>query len=107
MGVGSGTRKRRTRVDRLHAGDGEFDWTRLTKYLRQFGSGAVVKRLGFLVEALELTHPPESQLLQEWIQLLTEGISKLDPSSPREPHRIVTRWRVKVNLPEEGLQSPT
>jgi len=91
----------------LDAGDGDFDWTRLTEYLGQFGSGAVVKRLGFLVEALELTHPPSSQLLQEWTQLLTAGISKLDPSSPREPHRIVTRWRVEVNLPEEGLLSPT
>jgi len=90
----------------LHAGDGDFDWTRVTEYLGRFGSGAVVKRVGFLVEALELIHPPESQLLQQWTQLLTAGISKLDPSSPREAHRIVTRWRVKVNLPEEGLLSP-
>jgi predicted transcriptional regulator of viral defense system len=91
----------------LDAGDGDFDWARLTEYLVRFGSGAVVKRLGFLVEGLELTHPPESHLLQEWTELLTAGLSKLDPSSPREPHRIVTRWRVKVNLPEEGLLSPT
>jgi len=91
----------------LDAGDGELDWTRLTAYLCQFGSGAVVKRLGFLSESLDLSHPPEPQLLDQWTQLLTAGISKLDPSSPREPHRIVTRWRVEVNLPEEGLLSPT
>jgi len=91
----------------LHVGDGDFDWTRLTKHLGQFGSGAVVKRLGFLVEALELTHPPESHLLERWTEPLTAGISKLDPSSPREPHRIFTRWRIQVNLPEEGLLSPT
>lgn len=91
----------------LDAGDGEFDWARLTEYLGRFGSGAVVKRLGFLVEGLELTHPPGSQMLQQWTEMLTAGISKLDPSSPREPHRIVTRWRVKVNLPEEGLLNPT
>jgi predicted transcriptional regulator of viral defense system len=91
----------------LHAGDGEFDWDRLTRYLRRFGSGAVVKRLGFLVESLDLAHPPEPERLDEWTQLLTAGISKLDPSTPREPHRIVTRWRVEVNLPEEGLLSPT
>ena len=93
-------------VKALHAGDGDFDWNRLTGYLSRFGSGAVVKRLGFLVEALELTHPPKSDLLDEWLELLTAGISKLDPSTPREPHRIVTRWRVEVNLPEEGLSSP-
>lgn len=87
----------------LHEGDGEFDWERTTDYLRRFGSGAVVKRLGFLTEALELQDPPSPGLLDEWQGLLTAGIGKLDPSSPREPHRIATRWRVEVNLPEEGL----
>lgn len=87
----------------LREGDGEFDWNRMTDYLRRFGSGAVVKRLGFLAEALELGHPPGPELLEEWQGLLTAGISKLDPSSPRETHRIATRWRVEVNLPEEGL----
>ncbi len=87
----------------LLAGDGDFDWDRTTMYLCRFGSGAVVKRLGFLVETLELAHPPEPKMLDEWLDLRTAGISKLDPSSPREPHRIATRWRIEVNLPEEGL----
>ena len=87
----------------LLAGDGDLDWDRTTMYLRRFGSGAVVKRLGFLVETLELTHPPEPRMLDEWLGLRTAGISKLDPSTPREPHRIATRWRIEVNLPEEGL----
>jgi predicted transcriptional regulator of viral defense system len=87
----------------LQEGDGEFDWGRTTEYLRRFGSGAVVKRLGFLAEASRLTDPPRLEVLQEWQGLLTAGISKLDPSSPREPHRIATRWRVAVNLPEDGM----
>lgn len=87
----------------LLEGDGDFDWDRATRYLRRFGSGAVVKRLGFLVETLALNHPPEPRLLDEWLGLLTAGISKLDPSTPREAHRIATRWRIEVNLPEEGL----
>ncbi|WP_420464051.1 type IV toxin-antitoxin system AbiEi family antitoxin domain-containing protein [Candidatus Palauibacter sp.] len=87
----------------LLAGDGDFDWDRTTTYLRRFGSGAVVKRFGFLVETLELTHPPEPRMLDEWLALRTAGISKLDPSTPGEPHRIATRWRIEVNLPEEGL----
>jgi len=87
----------------LREGDGEFDWNRMTGYLRRFGSGAVVKRLGFLAEALELGHPPGPAVLGKWQELLTAGISKLPPPSPREAHRIATRWRVEVNLPEEGL----
>ena len=87
----------------LLSGDGEFDWDRTTMYLCRFGSGAVVKRYGFLVEALGLTHPPEPRMLDEWLDLRTAGISKLDPSTPRKPHRIATRWRIGVNLLEEGL----
>ncbi len=93
-------------VKGLREGDGELNWERLTEYVRRFGSGTVVKRLGFLAEALGLAHPPSQEVLEEWQRLLTAGISKLDPSSPREPHRIATRWRVAVNLPEEGLVRP-
>lgn len=91
----------------LLSGDGDFDWDRTTRYLRRFGSGAVVKRLGFLVEALGLSHPPEPRMLDEWLDLRTAGISKLDPSTPRKPHRIATRWRIGVNLPQEGLLGRT
>ena len=87
----------------LLEGDGDVDWDRMTICLRRFGSGAVVKRLGFLVETLELAHPPDPRLIDEWRDLLSAGISKLDPSTPRAPHRIATRWRIAVNLREEGL----
>ena len=91
----------------LLAGDGDFDWDRMTNYLQRFGSGAVVKRLGFLVETVELTHPPEPATVDDWLDFLTAGISRLDPSTPRKPHRIATRWRIEVNLPEEALRRPT
>ena len=87
----------------LREADGEMDWERATEHLRRFGSGAVVKRLGFLIESMKLAHPPGPELRGQWERLLTAGISRLDPSSPREPHRIATRWRIEVNLPEEGL----
>jgi len=87
----------------LREADGEIDWERATEYLRRFRSGAVVKRLGFLVESMKIAHPPEPEALSHWQRLLTAGISPLDPSSPREPHRIATRWRIEVNLPEDRL----
>ena len=55
------------------------------------------------IESMKLAHPPGPELRGQWERLLTAGISRLDPSSPREPHRIATRWRIEVNLPEEGL----
>ena len=87
------------------AADGDLDWERVTDYLGRFGSGAVVKRLGFLAEVLKLAHPPDQGTLDRWRELLTAGIAKLDPSSPIEPYRVVTRWRIAVNLPETGLWS--
>lgn len=91
----------------LQEGEGAFEWERLNAYLDRFGSGAVVKRLGFLVESLQLTQGPEPGLLEGWRELLSAGISKLDPSTPREAHRIATRWRLAVNFPEEGLRNAT
>ena len=88
----------------LVTSDGDVDWNRVTDYLCRFGSGAVVKRLGFLAEHLKLAHPPEPSMLARWRELLTAGIGKLDPSSPRRSHRTVTRWRIAVNLPEAGLR---
>ncbi|MFO8175990.1 MAG: type IV toxin-antitoxin system AbiEi family antitoxin domain-containing protein [Longimicrobiales bacterium] len=87
----------------LRDGDGEIDWIRATGHLRRFGSGAVVKRLGFLIESMGLSHPPDPGLLDQWQGLLTAGISPLDPSSSQDTHRIATRWRIGVNLPEGGL----
>lgn len=87
----------------LQESRGEIDWERTTQYLRRFGSGTVVKRLGFLIESMEIVHPPAPEVLRRWQSLLTAGVSPLDPSSPRKPHRIATRWRIAVNLPEGGL----
>jgi predicted transcriptional regulator of viral defense system len=87
----------------LREGDGEIDWERATGHLRRFRSGAVVKRLGFLVESMGLSHPPDPGVVDQWQGLLTAGISPLDPSSPQDTRRIATRWRIGVNLPEGGL----
>lgn len=82
-----------------------FHWNRIDEYLQRFGSGAVVKRLGFLVDAMQIDIPDRDDHLTRWQSWLTAGLSKLDPSSPRQPHRIETRWRVRVNVDEELLRS--
>jgi predicted transcriptional regulator of viral defense system len=81
-----------------------LDWNRLDEYLELFGSGAVVKRLGFLVEATNLEVPRREERLLAWSQRISSGISRLDPSSAREPHRIVTRWGLGINVDEDGLR---
>jgi predicted transcriptional regulator of viral defense system len=78
-------------------------WAELDDYIARMGSGAVVKRLGFLVERIDLPIPGREEHLARWRDHLTSGLAKLDPSSPREAHRIDTRWRVRVNLDEDLL----
>lgn len=79
-------------------------WDRVDDYLGRFGSGAVVKRLGFFVEGMQVPVPGREARLERWRQALTQGISPLDPSSPRETHRIHTRWKIGVNVDEALFQ---
>lgn len=79
-------------------------WPKIDDYLARMGSGAVVKRLGFLVERMDLRIPEREERLARWREQLTQGLAMLDPSSPREAHRIDTRWRIRVNLEENLLE---
>jgi predicted transcriptional regulator of viral defense system len=81
-----------------------FDWSRVNDYLERFGSGAIVKRVGFLVEAMQLDIPERSERLAGWADRITAGLAVLDPSSRRPPHRIATRWRLRVNVDEALLR---
>lgn len=84
-----------------------FDWSHVDAYLERFGSGAVVKRLGFLVEAMRLDIPDRDERLADWAGRLTAGLAVLDPSSRRRPRRIETRWRTRVNVDETMLMGAT
>ena len=76
---------------------GEVDWNRLNTYLERFGSGAVYKRLGYLIERLGIDIPNGGQMLAEWRGKLTQGIAWLEPGgNPNGPVKI--RWGIRVNL---------
>ena len=64
---------------------------KLTGYAARIGSGAVYKRLGFLVAR---DHPGQAVLIQSCRAGLTAGYAKLDPALPAD--RLVTAWRVWV-----------
>jgi predicted transcriptional regulator of viral defense system len=79
----------------------DIDWALLDRYLKKWGSGSVVKRLGYLVETLELPVPDRDQRLARWQQHLSQGIALLDPSAP-EAGTALMRWRVRVNVDVRG-----
>ncbi len=75
-----------------------LDWKRLDEYVERFASGAVLKRLGYLVETLR----PEvddgtTERVRRWQSMLTEGIADLDPSE--KGHGTVRRrWHIRDNV---------
>ncbi len=63
----------------------------LIEYSVKLGNGAVLKRLGFL---LELVAPDETEVIEQCRAMLTAGNTKLDPNLNNV--RLITSWRLWV-----------
>lgn len=74
---------------------------RLVRYAKRIGVGAVVRRLGFLLETYELAAAPELDRLRS---SLTETYVRLDPILPAEGKRL-RRWRLQLNVDPEELRA--
>jgi predicted transcriptional regulator of viral defense system len=74
---------------------------RLVQYARRIGVGAVVRRLGFLLETYEMAGVPDLDRLRNG---LTATYVRLDPVLPAEGKRL-RRWRLQVNVDPEELRA--
>ena len=74
---------------------------RLVQYARRIGVGAVVRRLGFLLETYEMAGAPDLDRLRNG---LTSTYVRLDPVLPAEGKRL-RRWRLQVNVDPEELRA--
>lgn len=83
----------------LWRGRAELDFERIIDYGLRMRNRAIVKRLGFLLEYLDLGTTTNFETLQRH---LSAGYAQLDPLSPKHG-RHNARWRVLVNLPEHEL----
>ena len=81
----------------LQSGE-QLDWEQLEQYLERMGSGAIYKRLGYLVDHLEIAIPEKDATLARWQARLTQGIALLDLGSGHTGP-VKTKWRVRVNAP--------
>jgi predicted transcriptional regulator of viral defense system len=79
----------------------KIDYSKLWEYSKRFESQAVVKRLGFLLELLEIKHAA----LEELQKLRTDSVVLLEPSYPKEG-KIIYRWSVQQNIDTESIISP-
>ena len=74
---------------------------RLLHYARRIGVGAVVRRLGFLLETYEMA---AAQVLDPLRKGLTSTYVRLDPVLPPEGKRL-RRWRLQLNVDPEELRN--
>ena len=68
--------------------------TQLIEYALRLGNQTVLKRLGFLVERLEIEAP---EVIGKCLANLSAGYSRLDPKGP-DKGRFLRRWRLLVNV---------
>ena len=72
---------------------------RLIEYAKKTGIGAVIRRLGLLMELYKIGAAQDLEALQN---TLTETYMRLDPRLPAEG-KFLRRWRLQLNVSQEEL----
>src|SRR4030067_2629468 len=79
----------------------EIDYQKMLEYTQRMANSAVIKRLGYLMESLEI----DGQVpLGNLRNLIKKGFSSLDPSVSRKG-RFNTKWNLIINVNSEELLS--
>ena len=79
----------------------DIDSGKLVDYALKINVGAVMRRLGFLLELLEMEASGELERLRE---RLTMTYSILDPVMPAEG-KFLARWRLRLNVSPEEIEA--
>jgi predicted transcriptional regulator of viral defense system len=79
----------------------DMDIGRLVNYALRLDVGAVIRRLGYLLEACGVDEPAALERLRARV---TATYHLLDPTLPVEGRRIA-RWRLRLNVSPEELQA--
>lgn len=74
---------------------------KLVDYALRMNIGSVIRRLGYLLELLEISSPKMRDPLRK---RLTETVVRLDPLLPTEG-KFLHRWRLQLNISPEELLS--
>ena len=74
---------------------------KIASYAERMGNTAIVKRLGYLVESLNIS--VDSKILSKMREMISPGMSALDPTRPRKG-TYSTRWNLLLNISKETLE---
>ncbi len=85
----------------IHKSKDKIDYLKLLDYAKRFNSQAVIKRLGFLLELLEIENP----VIDKLQKLRTNSFVALEPSYPKEG-KTIFRWAIQQNIDNNSILSP-
>lgn len=78
-----------------------IDFEKLLDYTEKFGSQAVIKRLGYLLELLDIKNPIVEKLQQHNVR----SYFLLEPSYTKEG-KMISRWNIQENIDKRSIISP-
>ena len=84
----------------IHQLKDKLDYEKLYEYVHRFNSQAVIKRLGFLLELLEIANP----IIEKLQTQKSSSYVILDTELPREG-RHWNRWNIQINIEPETIKS--
>ena len=84
----------------LWNGRKELDHSRLLEYALKMKNGAIMKRLGYLMDVLEITKP---KFRKELLKNITPNLALLDPSEKSTAGIQNKEWNLRVNVNPDNL----
>lgn len=85
----------------LHKTREKIDFEKIVDYCEKFNAQNVVKRLGFLLELLQIDNP----VIEKLQQLKTKSFTLLEPSYEKKG-KLFSRWSIQQNIEAEDITSP-
>ncbi|TVP54033.1 MAG: transcriptional regulator [Mongoliibacter sp.] len=84
----------------IYTSKGKIKFNKLLEYAEKFKSQAVIKRLGFLLEILEI----ESDIISKLNKIKTASYVLLDTELPKSG-KMISRWSIQQNLETGTIKS--
>lgn len=84
----------------IYVSKDKINFDKLLAYTIRFGSQAVIKRLGFLLELFDIQSP----IIEELNQLRSTAYTILDTELPKEG-KMLNRWRIQQNIDTQTIKS--
>ena len=84
----------------LHKSKEMIDYKKLADYCKRFKAQSVIKRLGFLLEVLDIHNP----ITEELQQIKNTSVILLEPSYERKG-KVISKWNIQQNVETTDITS--